>query len=252
MKSSYPCQGLYARTTLRAFTKPAAFAYLLALSSAPFPSHAASPPTATLIYNASGPVQGGVALGPDGNVYFASISSGGNNARITSLTSSGTFRWEYIVQTGGIGGDIYPVPAIDAAGTKLYIGTDEGIFYCIDTAANPANRVIWRFPLATANPPTLPDKIRSGAALDPTLPEGSTVYFQCNDGNLYALNADNGTQRTYAWMKSGSTWGDGSYKNAGTVMQAYAYAVSDGRHDRFEHAAAAGQSVGSDQGRCDQ
>ena len=38
-------------------------------------------------------------------------------------------------------------------------------------------------------------RIRSGAALDPNGPSGPTVYFHCNNGYLYALNADTGAQR---------------------------------------------------------
>src|SRR5437762_9832428 len=46
------------------------------------------------------------------------------------------------------------------------------------------------------NVPAATDRrIRSGAALDPNNPQGSTVYFQCNDGYLYALDANTGAQR---------------------------------------------------------
>src|SRR5438094_6472753 len=38
-------------------------------------------------------------------------------------------------------------------------------------------------------------RIRSGAALDPNNPLGPTVYFHCNNGYLYALNAATGAQR---------------------------------------------------------
>ncbi|PYJ58658.1 MAG: hypothetical protein DME24_15350 [Verrucomicrobia bacterium] len=44
--------------------------------------------------------------------------------------------------------------------------------------------------------PTGTDKrIRSGAALDPNNPLGPTVYFHCNNGSLYALDANTGALR---------------------------------------------------------
>src|SRR5213592_2936755 len=56
----------------------------------------------------------------------------------------------------------------------------------------------WTFPV----PGTGNRNIRSGAALDPN---NSTVYFQCNDGFLYAVDANTGGQR---WrMPTGNTGG---------------------------------------------
>src|SRR5205823_9756686 len=42
-------------------------------------------------------------------------------------------------------------------------------------------------------------RIRSRAALDPNNPLGVTVYFHCNNGYLYALDANTGAQRWSAY-----------------------------------------------------
>src|SRR5207244_2819070 len=122
----------------------------------------------------------------------------GTKANVTALNLSGTQpRWTFLAPGDGPNYDMYAIPVLDAAGAKLYIGSDYGIFYCLDTAVSPANRVLWQFP--PQEQPRLTDKIRSGAALDPNNPLGSTVYFHCNNGYLYALDANTGAQRWTAY-----------------------------------------------------
>jgi outer membrane protein assembly factor BamB len=80
---------------------------------------------------------------------------------------------------------MYAVPAIDAAGQRLYVGNEKGEFFCLNTANGG---VVWKYTV-----PTGTDKrIRSGAALDPDRPGAAAVYFQCNNTRLYAINAQTG------------------------------------------------------------
>jgi hypothetical protein len=54
---------------------------------------AATPPTITTIASGYGPIYGGVALGPDGAVYFASAHAGTQKARIVAINPDDTVRW---------------------------------------------------------------------------------------------------------------------------------------------------------------
>src|SRR5437773_3929965 len=197
MKNNYALPRTPARTTSQAFfTKRTSIALLLALCSAAITLPAASPPPVTLMYTdpAGASIHGGVAtIGTSGYTYLSILSTPGTAANVKKLSTSGAVQWTFNAPAGGPSYDMYAIPALDAAGAKLYIGSDAGIFYCLDTSLNPANRVVWQFP--PAGQPPLTDKIRSGAALDPNNPLGATVYFHCNDAYLYALDANTGAQR---------------------------------------------------------
>src|SRR5438445_2297317 len=135
MKNSYSKQGDSALIRSRAFTKPVFAAFLLALNYAAAPSRAATAPSATLIYadpnNAS--IRGGMAtIGSTGASYFSELSTANTRAKVVKLTVSGTTQWTFDVGDG-TGYDMYAVPALDAAGAKLYIGSDFGVFYCRKT-----------------------------------------------------------------------------------------------------------------------
>jgi len=149
---------------------------------------AATAPPATLMYTASGPVHGGVAtIGTSGVTYLTVLSANGNPAKVIALNANSTEKWPPFTP----GADMYAIPALDAAGAKLYIGSDAGKFYCRNTSDGSTPAGWTDFTVTTGTD----KRIRSGAALDPNNPLGSTVYFQCNDGYLYALNADTGAQR---------------------------------------------------------
>ncbi len=145
-------------------------------------------PTASLIYTATGPIQGGVAAGPDGALYFAALSSGTVNSKVTALNPNHTLKWALTSPVAGTAGDFHPVPSVDLAGAKVFVGPDAGVLYCLNTSDGS---VAWQYPASG----TLTAPIRSSAALDPNSPLGSTVYFQGNDGYLYALNAGTGALR---------------------------------------------------------
>src|SRR6266700_50104 len=176
------------------FTRAIFFGVLLALNYSPPPSRAAVAPTATLKYtttnNAS--IHGGVAtIGTSGSTYFSILSSPGIAANVKKLSSSGTVLWTVNCPDVGPSYDIYPIPALDASGAKLYIGSDYGVFYCRKTTDGTKADGWTDFVV----PGTGDRRIRSGAALDPNNPLGATVYFHCNNGYLYALDANTGAQR---------------------------------------------------------
>src|SRR5436190_57899 len=174
-------------------------ALLLALSGAPVTLNATTnPPAAGLMFTATNnaTIHGGVAtIGSSGVIYFSTLSSPGppaTNANVMALNLFGSQpKWTFNAPDIGTTYDMYPVPTLDAAGAKLYIGSDAGIFYCRSTT-DGTKATGW----TDFNVPAATDRrIRSGAALDPNNPQGSTVYFQCNDGYLYALDANTGAQR---------------------------------------------------------
>src|SRR6266516_2867994 len=134
-------------------------------------------------------VHGGMAtIGPLANTYFSILSTPTIPANVKKLTTGGTVLWTFNGPGVGPGYDMYAIPALNAAGAKLYIGSDAGIFYCLNTTDGSTN---WSYTVTNGTD----KRIRSGAALDPNNPLGSTVYFHCNNGYLYALDADTGAQR---------------------------------------------------------
>src|SRR5438094_10300258 len=93
---------------------------------------AATAPPATLMYPTTNnaPVHGGVAtIGISGVTYFSILSTPNTWANVTKLSSSGTLLWAFTVGDGPAN-DMYAIPALDAAGAELYIGSDAGQFYC--------------------------------------------------------------------------------------------------------------------------
>src|SRR5438034_8383507 len=164
MKRNYSLPRRPARTTAQAFfTKPTLIALLLGLCSAAISLRAASPPPATLMYTTTNnaPVHGGIAtIGPLANTYFSILSTPTNAANVKKLTTGGTVLWTFNGPGVGTNYDMYAVPALDAAGAKLYIGSDAGIFYCLNTTDGSTN---WTYTVTNGTD----KRIRSGAALDP-------------------------------------------------------------------------------------
>src|SRR5258708_40162669 len=66
-----------------------------------------TPPTASLIYTATGPIHGGVAAGPDGALYFAALSSGTVNSKVTALNPNHTAKWTFTSPVAGTAGDFH-------------------------------------------------------------------------------------------------------------------------------------------------
>src|SRR2546423_5172186 len=102
MKNSYSRQREQRKiANARAFPEKAVFAFLLALSGASIPLHAASAPPATLLFTAPGPIQGGVAtIGSSGETYFCTLSAGQTPSTVFALNLNGTVKWSNPVAPG--------------------------------------------------------------------------------------------------------------------------------------------------------
>lgn len=118
-------------------------------------------------------IHGAVALDQAGNLYFGSW-----DGFVYSLTPSGTLRWSY--ETAAY---ITASPAIvhqSGSGELVCIGSNDGIFYALDSATGePAWFILGDGP------------VFAGAAVGPD----STVYFGNEVGQLQAINPDDGSVR---------------------------------------------------------
>ncbi|PYK96847.1 MAG: hypothetical protein DME19_18350 [Verrucomicrobia bacterium] len=143
----------------------------------------------------SAPIHGVATIGISGYIYLSILSTPTIRANVKKLSPSGPPIWTFNAPGDGTGYDMHAIPVLDAAGTKLYIGSDFGKFSCLNTSdgSTPVGWTDFTVPTGTDK------RIRSGAALDPNNPLGSTVYFHCNNGYLYALDANTGAQRWTAY-----------------------------------------------------
>lgn len=144
----------------------------------------------TNIFTSSGAVHGGLAAAPDGAVFFTTLASGANTAKLTALNSTDTVRWTWSAPSGAQH-NMYAIPSYDSTQNRVFVGSDAGIFYCFN-ASN--GQIVWSPTVVVSTNPKR-RRIRSGAALDLSHPSGPTVYFQANDGYLYALDAADGSLR---------------------------------------------------------
>ncbi|MBK9140084.1 MAG: PQQ-binding-like beta-propeller repeat protein [Verrucomicrobia bacterium] len=134
-------------------------------------------------------------------MYFTTLARFINGSwtysQVISLEANGGVRWSWNSDSAGKPGNMRMVPTINSAGTRLYVGTDQGKVFCLDTAASAMNRMIWQYTLPSGQTNC---EVRSGIAYDPVAPKagGGTeeaLYFQANDGYTYSLNAVSGTLR---------------------------------------------------------
>ncbi|MBX3731215.1 MAG: PQQ-binding-like beta-propeller repeat protein [Verrucomicrobiae bacterium] len=142
-----------------------------------------------------GDIDGGIVLGSGDTIYFASRS--GNSSTVHSRTASGAARWQWAA-----GSKVFCPPSVNASGSQLFVATDQGVLYCLNTDPAAPQRIAWRYPAAGS---TLTQPIRNTPVFDGTHPSGPTVYFQGNDGKLYALNANTGTPRWASPATTGNT-----------------------------------------------
>ena len=151
-------------------------------------------------YNVKADVDGGPAMGEDGNLYV-----GADDGRLYALRSDGSLRWSFVAQKdiraaaavaasgavyiGSFDGNLYALapsgdvkwvlptggriaasPVIDAAGT-IYVGSQDHHLY----AVSPKGRVLWTF--------ELPGDVDSSVAIS----DSGIVVVGCDDGHLRAL-----------------------------------------------------------------
>ena len=85
---------------------------------------------------------------------------------------SGKILWTYVTNSAIIGSPSY----YDG---KIYFGTVDGIFYCIDV--NNPNKYLWRF-------------VTYSKIFNSPLINNDIVFFSADNGYVYALNANNGKE----------------------------------------------------------
>jgi outer membrane protein assembly factor BamB len=149
------------------------------------------PPPAQVLASNLGDIDSGITLATANHIYFASRS--GNASTVYARTPTGAARWQWAA-----GWKIFCPPSLNSSGSQLFVATDQGVLYCLNTDP-AATRIAWRYPAAGT---TLTQPIRNTPLFDATHPSGPTVYFQGNDGKLYALNAANGSPR---WASPATT-----------------------------------------------
>jgi outer membrane protein assembly factor BamB len=150
-----------------------------------------SPPTmleVTVSTARPGPIYGGVALAPStGNFYVSALASNSAPAQIIACKSNNTLLWTNVLQNVGTNADgSYVVPTLSADGASLFVGTEQGVVYCLN-ATNSSAALRWSNNIGY--------KVRSQLALSG---DGSALYVRTadsvsiNNSKLIALNATNG------------------------------------------------------------
>jgi outer membrane protein assembly factor BamB/expansin (peptidoglycan-binding protein) len=148
-------------------------------------------------YATNGAIQTSPAIGNDGTVYF-----GNDGNTFYAVNSTGSLKWSYTFNVG-FGG--FSSPAIGNDGT-VYFGTRNISGPVSFFALNSDSSLKWAY-LASG----------SGNWIDssPALSGDGTVYFGCNDGKVYALNAD-GTLK-WSYGTGGGVNSSPAIGNNGTV-----------------------------------
>jgi hypothetical protein len=112
-------------------------------------------------YNVKADVDGGPAMGEDGNLYV-----GADDGRLYALRSDGSLRWSFVAQK-----DIRAAAAVAASGA-VYVGSFDGNLY----ALAPTGDVKWVLPTG------------GRIAASPVIDAAGTIYVGSQDDHLYAVS----------------------------------------------------------------
>jgi outer membrane protein assembly factor BamB len=120
--------------------------------------------TGEIVWNlrADDDVDTGVAIGPDGTLYF------GAGQELWAVAPDGTTRWRFRVRV-----KIFSTPAVEDDGT-IYVGAQDDRLYAI----SPEGELRWFF--------QTPDDIDSS----PVIGDDGTIYFGSDDRRVYAVDRD--------------------------------------------------------------
>jgi outer membrane protein assembly factor BamB len=160
-------------------------------------AQAQTPPTIAKIYTAPGQISGGLASDGTGNLYFATLEnpSTGARSKVISINSAGTQRWQWDSPVAGA--NMRMVPTLSPDGTRLFVPSDQGKVFALNTANGS---LVWQYPPSG----NLTAPVRAEIAYDPQAPQSiggtvPTIYFHANDGYLYSINATTGAYRWRAY-----------------------------------------------------
>ena len=127
-----------------------------------------------------GMIAASAAIGSDGTVYIGSFDT-----YLYALDAfDGSVKWKFKTN-----GHVYASVALepDSLGhtKRILFGSADGFFYALNTRGE----LLWKFCAG--------DVIRASAALgkNPENEQKNIVYFGCGNGNLYALNTEDGSLR---------------------------------------------------------
>ena len=110
------------------------------------------------------------AVDATGNIFF-----GDDSGYVTCLSSGGTRTWRRRISTG-----IYSVYASPAIGPNaLYVGTDDGFLFALNRSNGTQT---WRYPSTGTG--------LEGVRSSPVIGSDGTIYFGCDDGQLYAVTSN--------------------------------------------------------------
>jgi probable HAF family extracellular repeat protein len=135
-----------------------------------------------------------VALGSAGQIFFA-VS--GTQPQVIGLNSRHSLLWTPWLEP--YGQRIQGIPLVNPDGSRIFFGSDAGIFYCLSTVTGQTPSGWTDFMV----PEGVDRRIRSGAAYDAYAPSGPAVYFHGFNGYLYALSATSGALRWRAVTGNG-------------------------------------------------
>ncbi|MGD9087821.1 MAG: PQQ-binding-like beta-propeller repeat protein, partial [Desulfobacterales bacterium] len=119
-------------------------------------------------------------VGPDGTIFLGTDDAQALFA-ITPGAFSGSIKWEFTT-----GNEVDNIPALSPDGSVVYVVSNDGNLYAVDTAIGPdpsTGEPLWSFAIVTDTADS-PANVTSSPAVDPTT---GNIYVGSDDTNVYAL-----------------------------------------------------------------
>jgi outer membrane protein assembly factor BamB len=120
-------------------------------------------------------------VGPDGTIYLGTDDNNPALFAVTPASLSGSIKWEFPT-----GDEVDNIPALSPDGSVVYVVSNDGNLYAVDTAIGPdpsTGDPLWSFAIVTDTADS-PANVTSSPAVDPTT---GNIYVGSDDTNVYAL-----------------------------------------------------------------